>query len=189
MRPRNIGLVLIALGIIFALSSVVYLGPGITLSLTPASPVTLQLASLDHSLGDTVRSELWVYHLQGNYTGQAVAGSSVVEIYYKRAAPGEALPDNTLMGSNCFSAGQQFVFNAAMPVSQEGWRIEMITKVLDTLGGGDIRVVQNTDGPAYFVNHQGDMAIVQFANVDPNDSKEQEIVTRYSDFPGPFVKP
>ena len=73
--------------------------------------------------------------------------------------------------------------------STGGIRIEMIGKVLDALGGGDIRVVQNTDGPAYFVNHQGDMAIVQFANVNPNDSKEQEIVARYSDFPGPFVKP
>ena len=73
--------------------------------------------------------------------------------------------------------------------STGGISIELIDKVLDSLGGGDIRVVQNTDGPAYFANHQGDMAIVQFANVDPNDPKEQEIVARYGDFPGPFVKP
>ena len=133
MRPRNIGLVLVALGVIFALSSVVYLGPRLTLSeLAPAHPVTLQLASLDHSLGGTVRSELWVYHLQGNYTGQAVAGASVVEMYYKRAASGEALPDNTLMGSNYFLAGQQFVFDAAVPVSQEGWTLEVTAHVAGT---------------------------------------------------------
>ena len=52
---------------------------------------------------------------------------------------------------------------------------------MSTLGGGDIRVVQNADGPAYFINHQGDMAVTLFANVDSNNPQEQEIVARYSE--------
>jgi len=47
--------------------------------------------------------------------------------------------------------------------STGGIRIEMISKVLDTLGGGDIRILQEDAsggvfGPAYFANIHGDIA-------------------------------
>ena len=63
--------------------------------------------------------------------------------------------------------------------SSGGIKIELITKALDTLGGGDIKVAQEPGGPAFFTNHHGDIAVISFASVDPSKPEEQEIVTMY----------
>ena len=110
--------------------------------------------------------------------GRRLAGGQAVAIFNNCDRVKEALQEAMKQSKDVID----FMTPAGVR-SSGGIKIEFILKTMETLGGGDIRVVQETGGPAFFANHHGDMAVLCFSSVDENKPEEQEIVARYSELP------
>jgi len=85
---------------------------------------------------------------------------------------------------NASNAGKEVVdfIEPKGTTSTNGISIEKIVKALDSLGGGDIRVVQEDGSPAFIFNEKGDMVMIAPSLVEAED--EPKIVVKYGDVPG-----